>query len=149
MVLIGNGVDIDLDKVPNVELELLIGATELDVDEIWLEAVTFEVELDELVRILEGSPLESSGTEFAEDEILVEDARIGSSVDVTENVFKDREDTRATLVKDEADVDITADDITPKVDVGRLVRGSEVEKVSVLLNNDDSERDSIAVELPG
>lgn len=149
MVLIGNGVDIDLDKVPNVELELLIGATELDVDEIWLEAVTCEVELDELVRILEGSPLESSGTEFAEDEILVEDARIGSSVDVTENVFKDREDTRATLVKDEADVDITADDITPKVDVGRLVRGSEVEKVSVLLNNDDSERDSIAVELPG
>ena len=149
MVLIGNGVDIDLDKVPNVELELLIGATELDVDEIWLEAVTCEVELDELVRILEGSPLESSGTEFAEDEILVEDARIGSSVDVTENVFKDREDTRATLVKDEADVDITADDITPKVDVGRLVRGSEVEKVSVLLNNDDSERDSIAEELPG
>jgi hypothetical protein len=147
VVLIGNSMDVD--KVPNVELELFIGTTKLGVDKIWLGLVTREGEIDEPVRILEGGPLESSGIELAADEILVEDAGIGLLVDVTENILKDREDIGATLVKDEADVEITADGTTPSVDVGRLVDGSGVEKGSVLVNNDDCERDPNAAELPG
>ena len=118
MVLIGNGVDVDIDKVPDDERELLIGPVKLSVDKTWLEVVTCEVEIDELVRILEGNPLEGTGTEFAEDEILVEDAKIGLLVDVTEDVLKDREDIRATLVQGEADVGINADGVIPSVDVG-------------------------------
>jgi hypothetical protein len=139
----------DVGKVPNLELELLLGATELGVDGTWLGLVTRGGEIDEPVRILEGGPLESSGIELAADETLVEDAGIGLLVDVTENILKDREDIRATLVKDEADVVITTDDTTPGVDAGRLVDGSEVEKGSVLVNDDDCERDPNAAELPG
>lgn len=118
MVLIGNGVDVDIDKVPDDERELLIGPVKLSVDKTWLEVVTCEVEIDELVRILEGNPLEGTGIELAVEETLVEDAKIGLLVDVTEDVLKDREDIRATLVQGEADVGINADGVIPSVDVG-------------------------------
>ena len=118
MVLIGNGVDVDIDKVPNVERELPIGLVKLIVDKTWLEVVTCEVEIDELVRILEGNPLEGSEIELAVEEILVEDAKIGLLVDVTEDILKDREDIRATLVQGDADVEINTDGIIPSVDVG-------------------------------
>jgi hypothetical protein len=118
VVLIGNGVDVDIDKVPDDERELLIGPVKLSVDKTWLEVVTCEVEIDELVRILEGNPLEGTGIELAVEETLVEDAKIGLLVDVTEDVLKDREDIRATLVQGEADVGINADGVIPSVDVG-------------------------------
>ncbi|KAG9206476.1 hypothetical protein G6514_003307 [Epicoccum nigrum] len=147
VMLIGS--EVGVDKVLNVELELLIGPVRLGVDEAWLRVVTCEVGIEELVRIFEGSPLESSGIEVAADETQVEDDRIGLLVDVTEIVFKDREDMKATLVEDKADVEITADGVTPSADVGRLVDESGVEKDNVVLNDDDSDRDPDATELPG
>jgi hypothetical protein len=147
VMLIGN--EVGVDKVLKVELELLIDPARLGVEEAWLRVVTCEVGIDELVRIFEGSPLESSGIEVAADETQVEDDRIGLVVDVTEVVLKDREDMKATLVEDEADVEITADDVTPSADVGRFVDESGMEKDNAVLNNDDSDRDPDATELPG